>query len=257
MNPDDAYERILALLYEAALDDTRWSAVSALIEEACGAVGNVLTVGERLRLHFNRLLYRGESRQDLAREYIEVYLPQDEGTPRLWQRRVGQLIHLPDLYSDRELRASVACNEGWGLCRGRNGLITYLDRRGSLRVVWAVCDPVGGDGWETTQVEFVKFLLPHVRQFVRVRQALSAADALRTDLLGLLDNDRIGVVQLDRFGRILEANAPALKILRRGDVLVDRVGVLDARLPADRSRLRKLVGHALPGLWGKPRVADR
>ena len=255
MNPDNAFERILSLLYEAALDDTRWSAASALIDEACSAAGNVLTVGERsggeLRVHFAQLLYRGELRQDLAREYIEVYLPQDEGPPRLLQRPIGQLIHVPDLYTERELRTSVAYNEGWGICRGRNGLITYLDRRDGLRVVWAVADPVGGDGWGTAQVAFVESLLPHVRQFVRVRQALAAADALGAGLAGLLDNNRIGVVQLDRFGRVLEANDPALEVLRRGDALVDRDGVLDARLPADRSRLRKLVGQALPGLWGE------
>ena len=251
MNPDDAFGRILALLYEAALDDARWPAASALIEEACGAVCNALSVGDGAGVHFNRLLYRGELRQDLAREYIEVYLPRDEGPPRLWRRRVGQLVHVPDLYTERELRTSAAYNEGWGLRQGRNGLITQLDRRDGLRVVWAIGDPAAGDDWGSSQVKLIESLLPHVRQFVRVRQALSAADALGAGLAGLLDNDRIGVVQLDRVGRVLEVNAPALEILRRGDALVDRGGVLDARLPADRSRLRRLLGLALPGLWGK------
>ena len=34
MNPDDAFERILESLYEAALDGARWPAASALVEEA-------------------------------------------------------------------------------------------------------------------------------------------------------------------------------------------------------------------------------
>ncbi len=51
---------------------------------------------------------------------------------------------------------------------------------------------------------------------------------------------------------MLEANGPALEILRHGDGLLDRDGALDAVLPADRSRLRRLVGRALPGLWGEP-----
>ena len=79
---------------------------------------------------------------------------------------------------------------------------------------------------------------------------LAAADALGAGLTGLLDNDRIGVVQLDPGGRVLEANAPALEILRRGDGLTDRDGALDAWLPADRSRLRRLLGRALPDVWG-------
>ena len=49
----------------------------------------------------------------------------------------------------------------------------------------------------------------------------------------------------------MAANAPALEILRRDDGLFDRDGTLQARLPADRSRLRRLLGRALPALWGE------
>ena len=36
MSHQDAFERILASLYDAMLDETRWPATSALIDEACG-----------------------------------------------------------------------------------------------------------------------------------------------------------------------------------------------------------------------------
>ncbi len=111
--------------------------------------------------------------------------------------------------------------------------------------------PAGG-GWESAQLRLIERLLPHIHRSVLVRQALAAADALDAGLTGLLDNDRIGVVQLGRGGRVLEANAPALEILRGGDGLLDRDGALDAVLPADRSRLRRLLGRALPGWWGEP-----
>ena len=255
VNPDDAFGRILAALHEAALDDTGWPGAAALIEEACGATGNVLAVGERsgdeVRVHFARLLYRGETRHDLAREYFEVYQPHDEGPPRLWGWPVGALVHVPDMYTEKELKTSAAYNEGWSARGGRNGLITRLDWQDGLSVVWGVGDPADGEGWSSDQVEFLESLLPHVRQFVRVRQALAAAYALGSGLEGLLDNGRIGVVQLDRVGRVLEANGPAAEILRRGDGLIDRDGALDAWLPADRSRLRRLLGRALPDLWGE------
>ena len=79
MNPDDAFERILASLHEAALDDARWPATGALINEACGAAGRALVVGGGTaggdRIHFARLLSRGECREGLAREYFEVHYP--------------------------------------------------------------------------------------------------------------------------------------------------------------------------------------
>ena len=46
MSGHDAFERILASLYEAMLDETHWPATSALIDEACGITGNDLMVGE-------------------------------------------------------------------------------------------------------------------------------------------------------------------------------------------------------------------
>ena len=259
MNPGDAFERILAALYEAALDDAGWPAASALIEEACGAVGSTLWVGEGYgaeeRIFFARLFYRGECRDDLAREYYEVYHPHDEGPPRHRELPSGRLVHAPRLYTETELKTSFAYNEGWRRLGGQNGLTVHLDLPDGLAepwAFWALGDPVGGDGWESARLGLVERLLPHIQRFVLIRQALAAADALGAGLAGLLDNDRVGVVQLDRGGRVLEANGSALEILRSGDGLLDRDGVLDAVLPADRSRLRRLVGRALPDLWSEP-----
>ena len=250
MNPLDAFDRILASLHRAALDDAHWPAATALIEEACGATGNVLTVGERsgdeVRVYLIRLLYRGELRQDLAREYCDVYYPRDEGMPRLPERRVGQLVHVPDLYTEKELRTSPAYNEGWGRRHGHKGLVTRLDYLDGLSVVWAVGNPVATGGWESAQLQLLESLLPHVRQFVRVRQALVAADALSAGLAGLLDNSRLGVLHLDRGGRVLAANDAALDILRRGEGLSERDGTLHAWLPADDGRLQRLLKGALP-----------
>ena len=251
MNPDDAFERILASLYRAMLDDARWPATSALIDEACGMVGSALVVGEGSgadeRIHFARFLYRGESRQDLEREYFDIHFPHDAGIRRLMRLPEGRLVRLPDLYTEDERRTSAVYNEGWRRLDAWNGLNVHFDDPDGLRLVWSTANPVGSGGWQSARLRLVERLLPHVRQFVRVRQALAAADALGAGLAGLLDNDRMGVVQLDRGGRVLAANAPALEILRHGDGLLDRDGALDARLPADRRRLRRLLGRALPG----------
>ena len=75
MSNQGTYERILALLYDAMLDDTRWPATSALIDEACGITGNALLVGEGpqddIRVLPVGLYYRGQCREDLERDYVE------------------------------------------------------------------------------------------------------------------------------------------------------------------------------------------
>ena len=89
-------------------------------------------------------------------------------------------------------------------------------------------------------------LARHVRQFVCIRQALVRAGARSATVTGLLDSSRVGVVHLDRRGRVLEVNDRARDILRNGDGLSDRDGTLRARAPADQARLERLVGGALP-----------
>lgn len=79
-----------------------------------------------------------------------------------------------------------------------------------------------------------------------MRLALVDADGLGSSLAALLDNTRIGVVQLDRSGRIVEANDRALELLRRGDGLVDRGGSLHAFSRADDAELQRLLTRALP-----------
>ena len=255
MNPDDAFERILALLYDAALDDALWPAAATLFEEAIGASGSILAVsegsGDDARLHFARYLYRGESHPEPVREYFDVYHAQDEGIQRVRRLPRGRLTHGPELYTEEERKTSAAFNEGLPLLGCRNGLAARFDGPDGLRIILGTGDPVGGDGWESARLRLHEQLLPHVHRSVVIRQALAAADALGSGLAGLLDSARIGVVQLDRDGRVLAANGPALDILRRGDGLIDRDSVLDAWLPADRSRLQRLLARALPDLWGE------
>ena len=61
-----------------------------------------------------------------------------------------------------------------------------------------------------------------------------------------LENPRIGIVHLDRRGRILAVNDRALSLLRQGEWLSDEDGVLQARAPDDQRRLARLVADALP-----------
>ncbi len=257
MSLDDAFERCLEALYEAARDDARWPAATALFEEAIGTSASNLVVAEGLdddaRIHFARYLYRGESHLERVREYFDIYHAYNEGAPRIRRLPHGQLVHGLDLYTEDERKTSPAYNEGLRLLGYQNGLVARFDGPDGLRIVWGAGNPVGG-GWQSGRLRLLERLLPNVHRSILIRQALAAADALGAGLAGLLDNERIGVVQLDRGGRVLAANGPALEILCRGDGLLDRGGALDAWLPADRSRLRRLVGRALPGLWGEAPV---
>ena len=225
MSEHAAFERIMASLYDAMLDDTHWPDTSALIDEACGITGNALLVGEGppddIRALPVGLYYRGQRREDLEREYLEIYHPLDERVPRFRQLPDSLLVHVRDLYTAEELKTSPTYNEISLRSHYQDGLNVRLDGPGASHIAWGLGDPVASDGWGSSQIAMVRRLLPQVRQFVRVRQALVRAEARDTTAAALLDNTRIGVIHLDRRGRILEVNDRARRILRRGGRLSD------------------------------------
>ena len=250
MNNPDAFARILASLYDAMLDETRWPATSALIDEACGLTGNGPMVAEGpkddVRAVIVGLYSRGQRRQDLEREYLENYHPINEAIPRQLQLPAGQLVPIPDLYTAEELKTSPTYNELLRRAGMQDSLNVRLPGLDGSHIGWGLNDPVDSDGWGSSRITMVQRLLPHIQQFVRVRQALVRAEARSTTVTALLDNPRIGVLELDRRGRILAENDRARSILRHGDGLLDRNGMLRARAPADQVRLERLVGVALP-----------
>ena len=255
MSTQDAFDRILTSFHAAMLDDTLWPATSALIDDACGMQGNALMIGEGppadRRLTYVGLYYRGQRREDWEHEYLTVYYPINEAVPRIQQQPDSRVVHTTALYTAQELRTSPTYNEALLHGHAQDGLNIRLDGLAGSKISWYPLDPVAPGGWGSPQLAMIKGLLPHIRQFVRVRQALVGAEALGRTVIELLEATQLGVLHLDRRGQIVAANDRARALLRRGDGLTDREGVLQAQAPADRPRLAQLVGGALPAAAGR------
>ena len=250
MSQQDAFDSIVAALHETALNDTLWPRTSTLIDEAVGMWGSHLAVESGhtrndAEFVFGDAYCHGEL-VEMGRMYANIYFPHDERVQRLLHLPDSRVVHVTHVYTEHELQTSPTFNEF--LCRfgAGNGLNLRMDGPDGLHIIWAFTDPDDPHGWRSEQIALIKQLLPHIRQFVRVRQALASAEALGTSLTSLLDNALLGVLFLDRQGTIVETNTRALRILRRGDSLVDRDGVLCARLLTDNAKLQRLLARALP-----------
>ena len=256
----DLFDRIMQSLAQAMLDEAHWPATSALIDEACGMRGNALVIGlgharGEGEIYLARFCSQGERREEQERRYFEVYYPRDERLPRLALLPHGRLTAIADLYTAEELKDSATYNEGLpqrGCQKGLNVRLDGPDGPDVSSIVWTLMDSTEAGGWGASQTAMIERLLPHLRHFVAVRQALVGAQALRAGLAELLDNGRIGVIHLDRGGAVVAANDRAVDVLRRGDGLLDDGGALRARLPADDDRLQKLLARALPRLGAHP-----
>ena len=250
MGEQDKIDRILALLYEAVIDDTHWPRVSAMIDEACAITGNDLIVREGpkddVRVLFVGAYCHGQRREDQERDYLEQYYPTGERVPRFRQLADSRLVHVKDLFTAEELKTSPTYNEMLLRTGGQDSMNVRLDGPDGSSITCGLRNPLHSAGWGSSRITLVTRLLPHIRQFVRVRQALVRAAARNMTVTALLDNPRIGVIHLDRRGRLMAANDRARKVLQHGDGLSDRGGMLRARASADRVRFQQLVGGALP-----------
>ncbi|MDE2803831.1 MAG: helix-turn-helix transcriptional regulator [Gemmatimonadota bacterium] len=251
MSERDAFDRILASMHRATLDDVHWSTASRLIEDELRASSTSLVFGagnsdRGVQIFMARSFSRGEPRPEVDREYFDVYYPRDERVPRLRRLPDGQPAPIATLYTDRELKTSAAYNEFLVPHQAGNSLIVRLAGPAGTRIVWVVNDPTDHGGWSSAQIELVQRLVPHIRQYVSVRQLLAGAGALDTSLAGMLESTGPGIIQVDWRGKIVAASDGARMFLRNGDALFDSGGFLFARFPRDNAILQGLLTRALP-----------
>ena len=257
MDRREALDLILLSLNDAILDDVHWPVAFGLIDDACGMKGNALVVGkgrsqEDGQIFLTRFCQRGIRNEERESWYLDNYFPHDERVPRVAQLPEGELVHMTNLYTAEEIKTSAAYNEA--LPRGgyQNGLNVRLDGPDDTSIVWVLADSIERSGWGSSQVELIKNLLPYIRHYVCVRAALAKAGAVVGSLTDLLDNTRIGVIHLGRYGKIVAANDRAQDILRRGDGLLDGGGRLSAWRSPDNTRLEQILAGALRTSGGEP-----
>lgn len=252
----EIFERILALMHESALDRTRWPVASALIDQALRVHGNCMAFGDLqspndVQIYFAGFYFHGQRHSELEHEYVQVYCPIDERVPRIRRLPDSRVVHIADLYSKKERKNSPVFNDLSIRMHAQNSVNVRLDGPDGSSICWGINDPLDGGGWSSGQLDLIRRLLPHVRQYVRVLQALASAGSLGATLTGLLDSTGMGVIHLDRRGRITDLNDRARNLLRAGDGLFDAGGLLYARMPKENAHLQRLLKRAVSPSQGR------
>ena len=267
MLSDDKFQRVLTNLYEAALGDVPWVSVAALINDMIHVNGHSMThvgVGPRgePEIQVARFFVGPRRLEDVEELYFRDYYPRDEAIPRLRGLCDGELVYKSDLYTDQEKKTSAAYNEFRRVHKTQKGLFMGLDGLDGHGIVLSFGNSNERTGWGHDQIRAIKRLAPHLRQFARVRHAMADAKGLGATLGELLENRRVGIIQMDRRGRILEANDSARDILLKRDGLCDQGGVLAAGHRGENEVLQRMLARALPpfgvqGAGGSMKITRR
>ena len=128
----DPFDRILAALHRAALDEARWPEADRLIGELSGTRGSGLAIfGGTSQADgtafFVRICVDGQRREDWERSYFENYYAEDERVPRILRQPCGRITRTQDLFTDAEKKTSLIYNELLVDPEVRNGLNMQLD----------------------------------------------------------------------------------------------------------------------------------
>ena len=153
MSEQDAFDRTSALLHEAMLDDAHWLPTAALIDDACGTKGNMLTFAEGnaqddVEIFHVRFCSHGEQNRELERENFTKDLSIHGIITLIGNFPDNELAYIPDLYTDQERRTSPEYNEVLPVGGCQNGLNVRLEGPRGSRIVWAICDPIATYGAE-------------------------------------------------------------------------------------------------------------
>ena len=258
MNDQEAFDRIVASLHQFSLDAGCWDETAALLAESFqAATHHLAVVGWDAQYLFGRMDFDGKPRRGLEEFYALNDFARDERTPRIIALPHGRIVSGNALFTDQEKRTSYIYKkyfENPSEFPGRtiDQLFVRLDC-GDAAVGWCLGRTDDSGDWTSGQVALMERLLPHVLQFVRLRQSLAQVKAWGVAFEELLRMPRHGLLLLDRRGAIMSANGHARHIVSHRDELGKHDGFLFARVPADQARLDRLLGEALPRPGREPR----
>ena len=254
---DDSFERTVETLLDAAFDDARWGDAFRAIDRLCNLNGGQFTglaadPDGNVEATFAACWINGDPHEEIVADWAANYSAFSENVPRIGRLPTWRLTHNEALFTPSEKRSSLMYNEFQPKYDCRDQLAVVVDRRSDERpedgcLMWTMAN--GESEWEPDKLKRIRGLLPHIRQAIRFRQELVAAEAhVYADVSALLAHTSLGVVFLDRRGAIASANGTARRMLRDDNGIYEWRGALRASAPGDDARLRALVSRALPRL---------
>src|SRR5262249_35985647 len=209
--------RLIATIYDAALDSALWpEALAAIADFVDGRVGGLLT-RDSARREVNAHWHAGGDPHYL-RLYAETYSqlgPVATSSPG----DIEQIVSIPDLVPYEEFRRGRFYRE-WAEPQGWVDVaVTVLDRSAGGCAYLSMSRDRETGMVDATMRERLALVVPHVRRAVLVGKAIEFKQAETATFMDVLDGLSVGLFLIDANGRIVHANAAGSEMLGAGDPL--------------------------------------
>jgi DNA-binding CsgD family transcriptional regulator len=235
-------EGLVAAAYDAALGAGDWGEVLDKLRVILGARAGVLAIKEPRR---------GWGIQvgidpDVMRLFCERHAGRNPLDMRTAAAPVGAVMTDQTVMPRAELLRTDFYNE----CLRPQNMSSLLNLR-AARGRSAVADlclvrDSRLEEFGAADIALLEFLAPHLCRAISVTMRLAEAEADRQVMTEMLERLPWAAFVLDDFGVMRFANAAGSRLLRDGDLRIDPSGGLLAPHAAETSRLRQMIGAALP-----------
>jgi len=251
----DELERVIAGLYEAALQPELWPGWQASAAHILGSRHGLATMLDTRSGELDMLGMHNFNPQAVAL-YGEHYHKHDLWAQRLLERPMTAL-RSADLCSDEEFARSEIYNE---LGKPYNDGVFHF-----VGTVLQVENHIGAFGFQNPRAagpfqkrhaEALQLLVPHLARAMRMRIRLRQAEADRATTFSVLDTVTHGIALVTREARLVHANQGAWALLGKKDgISLDGKSLFAAARPGETVSLRRLIHEcALPTGGGVVRL---
>jgi DNA-binding CsgD family transcriptional regulator/PAS domain-containing protein len=238
-----AFEDVVGLIYEAAVQPDRWPAALEGLGHFCGGTGSHLFLWDR-RDNSCPFTVVGGIPTEPQEPYARYYGAIDPRARPLHHMPVCAVLNDAEHFDTAFVERSEFYQDFYIPAGFRWSLSTEFLRAGSLVGLLGVLRDRGREAYGSAEAGCFRRLLPHVRRAVEVQRRMGSVEAERGAMAMALDALATGILFVGTDGRILWANRAAEAILRRNDGLSARGGRLCAALGKDAGRLRQLTERA-------------
>jgi DNA-binding CsgD family transcriptional regulator/PAS domain-containing protein len=242
MTAVDDFSRVVAAIYDAAVEPANWPVALDAICSAVGARGCSLVMSDRERSEITvETVGANTARVLMYNDYLSRLDPIASALARTPARTVAKhhQIVTGDYAAGGEFYGDSAYPSERG--DGIGAVVTrHTDRASSLAVATARPEPFG----TSERVTFIRALVPHLRQAIRTQARLLELDRRRRDFVAALDVSSDGIAVVGSDGRVIHLNPAAEAIVASADGLSLRSGCLRATVARSESVLDLVVHRA-------------
>ncbi|MCC6075436.1 helix-turn-helix transcriptional regulator [Pseudomonas sp. GCM10022188] len=234
------YDRLVASLYDAALDSRLWNIPMEHLRELFQA--NYVTLILRIpdQSDAGLMIVAG----NIEGEGKVTYLTYPHSSTPFINQPADKVFTVDDLMSEKDWRAS-SYFQHW--CCPKDvfhvmGVDIATPDSGKLR--FRITRPESAPAFSARDRALCELILPHLRRALNMHNQLDRSQSMGTLYSQAISRLSVATIVLDESGRVLQHNPIAQELLTSADGLKLVAGRLEASYPSDNRELQRLVRGA-------------